>query len=408
MFEALATIPAEELALRHERCRRLLRELAPEAGGLLVFARTSVYYLTGTLGMGCVWLPLHGEPLLLLRKGLDRAALEAPSVRAVGYKSYKDLPGLAGEAGVPFPDCIAVDMAGLTWQLGDMLASRLANIRFVPGDLPLSVAQSLKSEWELAIMRHCGARHHMALHDVLPRALKPGMTEREVAHLAWAVFYELGHQGILRMNAFGEECFLGHVSAGDSGNYPSSFNGPLGLRGEHPAVPVMGYAGKVWKRGEPLGLDIGFQVEGYHTDKTQQYWAGPEGSIPGEVASAHSFCMDVQAWAAENLRPGALVSEIWAHVLKWAIKAGFGEGFMGLGENKVPFLGHGIGLAIDGWPAIAKGFDRPVEAGQCFALEPKHGIPGVGMVGVENTFEVRASGPAACLTGDDYRMICVE
>ena len=116
----------------------------------------------------------------------------------------------------------------------------------------------------------------------------------------------------------------------------------------------------------------------------------------------------MQAWAAEHLRPGALVSEIWAHVLKSSVKAGFGEGFMGLGDNKVPFLGHGIGLAIDGWPAIAKGFDRPVEAGQCFALEPKHGIPGVGMVGVENTFEVRASGPAACLTGDDYRMICVE
>jgi hypothetical protein len=81
---------------------------------------------------------------------------------------------------------------------------------------------------------------------------------------------------------------------------------------------------------------------------------------------------------------------------------------MGLGENKVPFLGHDIGLAIDGWPAIAKGFDRPVEAGQCFALEPKHGIPGVGMVGVENTFEVRAEGPALCLTGDDYRITFTE
>ena len=51
MFEALATIPAEELSLRHARCRSLLAELAPEASGLLVFARTAVYYLSGTLGM---------------------------------------------------------------------------------------------------------------------------------------------------------------------------------------------------------------------------------------------------------------------------------------------------------------------------------------------------------------------
>ena len=65
------------------------------------------------------------------------------------------------------------------------------------------------------------------------------------------------------------------------------------------------------------------------------------------------------------------------------------------------------GLAIDGYPAIAKGFDRPVEKGQVFALEPKHGIPDLGMVGVENTFEVTDQG-AVCITGDRYDMVCVE
>jgi Xaa-Pro aminopeptidase len=407
MFEALATIPVEELALRHARCRALLAELAPEADGLLVFARPAIYYLCGTLGMGCLWLPREGEPLLMLRKGEGRAALEAPTARIVNYRSYKDLPALAAEAGVPFSETIAVDMGGLTWQLGDMLRSRLSEYRFVSGDLALSVAQSLKSEWELALLRSCGERHHLALYEVLPQLIRPGMSEREIAHTAWAVFYELGHQGILRMSANGEECFLGHVSAGDSGLYPSSFNGPLGVRGEHPAVPLMGYAGKIWKNGEPLALDIGFQLEGYHTDKTQLYWGGPSGSVPAEVQAAHDFCIDVQAWAAENLKPGALVSDIWAHCLEWSKRAGFAEGFMGLGANKVPFLGHGIGLAIDGYPAIAKGFDRPVERGMVLALEPKQAIPGLGMVGVENTFEVTDSG-AVCITGNAYKLLCLE
>jgi len=407
MFHALATIPAEELALRHERCRSLLRELVPQAGGLLVFSKPQIYYLTGTMGAGCCWLPLDGAPLLLLRKGRERADLESPTIRNVAYRSYKDLAGLVAEAGAPFSDVVAVDMAGLTWQLGQMLAARLPGVRFVSGDNVLAIAQARKSEWELGILRLCGERHHIALHDVLPKLIKPGMSEREISHLSWSVFYELGHQGVLRMSAYGEECFLGHVSAGDSGNYPSSFNGPLGVRGEHPAVPLMGYAGQVWNYGEPLALDVGFQMEGYHTDKTQLCWAGPESGIPDAARSAHSFCMDVQAWAAEALKPGALVSEIWAHCADWAVKAGFGEGFMGLGANKVPFLGHGIGLAIDGWPAIAKGFDRPVEQGQVFALEPKHGIPGLGMVGVENTFEVREGG-AVCITGDDYAMLCIE
>ncbi len=407
MFEALSTIPAAEIARRRADCRALLAELTPDASGLLACGRTAIYHLTGTLGMGCLWLPREGEPLLMLRKGAERAELEAPGTRVVTYRSYKDLEGLTAEAGVPIGEVVAVDMAGLSWQLGQMLASRLPGRRFVSGDAVVAIAQSRKSEWELGILRSCGERHHLALHDVMPRLIKPGMTEREIAHIAWAVFYELGHQGILRMSAFGEECFLGHVSAGDSGNYPSSFNGPLGVRGEHPAVPLMGYAGKVWRKGEPLALDIGFQIEGYHTDKTQMYWSGPSDSVPAEARAAYDFCVDVQAWAAEALKPGALVGDLWTHCLQWAKDAGFYDGFMGLGANKVPFLGHGIGLAIDGYPAIAKGFDRPLETGMTLALEPKQGVPGLGMLGVENTFEVTAAG-GRCITGDAYELLCVQ
>jgi len=42
-----------------------------------------------------------------------------------------------------------------------------------------------------------------------------------------------------------------------------------------------------------------------------------------------------------------------------------------------------------------------------FALEPKQGIPGVGMVGVENTFEVTPYG-GKCISGDEFDIICVE
>lgn len=80
------------------------------------------------------------------------------------------------------------------------------------------------------------------------------------------------------------------------------------------------------------------------------------------------------------------------------------EGFMGRGRNKVAFVGHGIGLTIDGWPVIARGFDRPLETGMVLALEPKQSVPGIGMVGVENTFEVTPGG-ACSITGDQYEIL---
>jgi Xaa-Pro aminopeptidase len=79
---------------------------------------------------------------------------------------------------------------------------------------------------------------------------------------------------------------------------------------------------------------------------------------------------------------------------------------MALGDNKVRFIGHGIGLAIDEYPVLAKGFDTPLEEGGVMAVEPKIGIPGLGMVGVENTFEITRNGGRS-LTGEAYDIICI-
>ena len=275
-----------------------------------------------------------------------------------------------------------------------MLQKKLSDVSFCPGDTVISLCRSVKTEWELNKLRLAGKRHHQCLYEELPALIRPGMTERDISHIAWGVF-------------FGEDIFLGHVAAGDSGNYPSHFNGPLGLRGEHPAAPVMGYAGKVWKPGTPLTVDIGFCLEGYHTDKTQTYWAGPPSSIPDDIRRAQDTCVTIQQHTAERLCAGSIPAKLYTAARSLADDSGFSKGFMGLGANKVSFLGHGIGLGIDEYPVLADKFTSPVEIGNVIALEPKIGIPGIGMVGVENTFEVNNSG-AVCITGEQFDIICVD
>ncbi|ACS79376.1 M24 family metallopeptidase [Maridesulfovibrio salexigens] len=406
-LESNVVVPRSELEARWAKCRRFLPEVAPQAGGMLCFSRLQIYYLSGSFVNGAVWLPLEGEPVLFVRKSCDRANIESSIKNIVSFRSFKDLAPLAKELGQPLTEVMGAETAGLTWQLGEMLTSRMSEYKFVPGDMVLALSRAVKSEWELEIMREVGHLHHTALFEVLPELIETGMSELEIAKYLWNIFFELGHEGHMRMQTFNEEIFLGHISAGDSGIYPSSFNGPLGLRGVHPVSPFMGSGDKFWEKGTPLSVDCGFVMEGYHTDKTQVYWSGPKSSIPKEVLDAQYFCQDMQAMAADLLYPGNIVSDVYAKVMEQAEKEGFTEGFMGIGECKVPFIGHGIGLTVDGFPPIAKGFDIPIEEGMVFALEPKQGIPGIGMVGVENTFEVTADG-AECLTGDDYDIICIE
>ncbi|WP_031479227.1 M24 family metallopeptidase [Maridesulfovibrio frigidus] len=406
-IEQNIAVPREELERRWAKCRRFMADIVPEAGGLLSFSRLQLYYLAGTFVNGALWLPAEGEPVLFVRKSVERARIESSIKNICPFRSFKDLIPLAKEAGQPLSEIVGAETAGLTWQLGEMLAARLPDVKFVPSDKVLALSRAVKSEWELEIMRRAGELHNTALVSILPEIIKPGMNEREIAHFIWNIFFELGHQGHMRMQAFGEEMFLGHVSAGDSGIYPSSFNGPLGMRGVHPASPFMGSGDKEWEKGGLLATDVGFVLEGYHTDKTQVFWAGSKDSVPREVMDAQKFCKDMQDLAADNLKPGVTPSSIYALLLKEAERYGYAEGFMGIGESKVPFIGHGIGLTIDGFPPIAKGFDLPIEEGMVFALEPKQSIPGVGMVGVENTFEVTKNG-AQSITGDNFDMVFVE
>ena len=72
-------------------------------------------------------------------------------------------------------------------------------------------------------------------------------------------------------------------------------------------------------------------------------------------------------------------------------KAGFADNFMGI-DQKAGFIGHGIGLEINEIPVIAPRIKRELEAGMVFALEPKIVLPGIGAVGVENSWAVNTEG----------------
>jgi Xaa-Pro aminopeptidase len=84
----------------------------------------------------------------------------------------------------------------------------------------------------------------------------------------------------------------------------------------------------------------------------------------------------------------------------------FLKNFMGFGNRRANFLGHGVGLQIDEPPVIAEGFDEPLAGGMVLALEPKKGVPGVGMVGSENTYLVTPDGGRS-LTGSNPGLILV-
>ncbi|MDY7002201.1 MAG: aminopeptidase P family N-terminal domain-containing protein, partial [Thermodesulfobacteriota bacterium] len=181
MFEALEKISLKELELRWTRARKMLDELSPQAEGLVIFSRPTIYYMSGTLGNGLFWLPREGNPVLLLRRGIERAGLESSVPNIFSFRSYSDVPGILKDAGSPLGKIVAAEMGGLSWSLANLLTSRLPEYEFTPGDKVLALARSVKTDWELNKMRLCGERHKITLAQILPRHIKPGMSEREIS-----------------------------------------------------------------------------------------------------------------------------------------------------------------------------------------------------------------------------------
>ena len=114
-------------------------------------------------------------------------------------------------------------------------------------------------------------------------------------------------------------------------------------------------------------------------------------ALPDEVVAIHRKCVEIQDALSPLLKPGAVPSQIYETIMA-TLEPAFLENFMGYGNRNVQFLGHGIGLEIAENPVIARGFDDPLEEGMVIAIEPKKGIKGIGMVGIENTFIVTPAG----------------
>lgn len=169
----------------------------------------------------------------------------------------------------------------------------------------------------------------------------------------------------------------------------------------HPSTPLIGSRDRKLATGDLVVIDIGCGYQGYQTDKTLTYMVGS--SIPEDAIEQHYRCVDIQDHIATQLKPGAIPSEIYRSIMG-DLTQEFQKNFMGYGNHKVNFLGHGIGLWIDEMPVIAEGFDEPLQEGMVFALEPKKGIPDVGLVGIENTFVITPQGGRS-ITGTSQGLV---
>ena len=391
-------VPAEEI---FSRISRLQKELAEkDLEGALITDGVNMFYFTGTMQNGMVFVPAEGEVVFLIRRNLERASRETPIKALVPFRSISEIPAALQDHGCTVRR-IGLDESGVVVSIYRKLSTAFSQTTFEDISLRLSMIRAVKSEYELALIREAGRRHQI-IYDRLPGMIYEGMTEWELGSEIHSQMLKLGSTGLMRLASLSDEFLVGVISFGESGNYPTAGVGPDGLVGLSPAFPFLG-GEKRLEKGEIIFVDTGFSYQGYFTDATRVYALG---TVSQEALDAQSICLDIQEAVRIRLRPGMIASEIFQEVYQAEVlPRNFEENFMGFGSNQTPFLGHGIGLVVDEFPVIAGKVDIPLQKNMVIAVEPKKGLEGIGLVGVENTFLVTEEGGKNLTVGHDEILV---
>lgn len=392
-------IPRHELENRMARFRTLMTTNDATWEIAYIFTKVGLYYFTGTMQDGVLIIPRDEAATFWVRISYERALNESNFTTIKPMRSYRD--AAAAYANIPTSAYIEKDFIPMS--LWERFSKHFVTERILPIGGVISNLRWQKSSYELEQMRAAGQLHQRLLEVEVPKILREGMTEAELTGEIYSLFVKEGHEGIARFAMFDTQIVVGQIAIGDNALHPTHFDGPGGNSAISPAAPYTGDPKRTLKKGDLLFVDAPVSINGYHTDKTMIYAFGQAPSA--EVMREHQACVDIKNRIVEQMKPGVLPQDIYNNVMA-ELSPEFLKNFMGFGERQVKFLGHGIGLFIDEMPVIADRFKMPLEEGMCFAVEPKKGIAGVGMVGVEETFIVTPNG-GECITGDHQGLLLV-
>ena len=186
-------------------------------------------------------------------------------------------------------------------------------------------------------------------------ALRPGITEREVADVIRAQFTQEGAKPLFWI-----------VASGANGAFPH----------HHTSDRVIG-------PGDAVVVDIGGQKGEFPSDMTRMAVVGdaPEGyqEVHGVVEAA------VQA-ALSAAKPGARACDVDRAARDVISKAGYGDFF-------VHRTGHGLGLDVHEPPFITATSQVLLDEGMVFSIEPGIYLPDRFGIRLEEIVYLRADGP---------------
>ena len=379
-MERLVLLAAGEQQLRIDKTRAAMALRGIDSA--IITSNANIYYLTGRVFSGYVYLPADGsEPIYFVRRPVHLL-----DERAISVRKPESILSELKVRGLPLPERLGLELGRMTYTMAQRMMAALGVDHAEDVAPSLSMARAVKTPHEIRLLTVSGVKHERVYRKIA-KAYRPGMTDLELQVEVERLLRLDGCLGQFRCAGDEMEIFMGNVIAGDNADNPSPYDFAMGGAGLSPSLPL-GANGTVLRPGMTVMVDMNGNFTGYMTDMTRTYAIGQVDEL---ARMAHQTSIDICRECAKAGRPGAEAKALYELGMDIAKAAGLEDYFMGHRQH-ASFIGHGVGIEINEWPVIAPRSKDILAEGNAIALEPKFVIPGVGAVGVENTYIVGAEG----------------
>ena len=367
-----------DLKCRWGRMQQAMQQM--DADGCLLATDVNLYYMTGQIYNGYFYLPAEGSPRFFVKRP---NGLEGDGVFYI--RKPEQLPELFAAQGWAMPEKLLLEADELTYN--DYVRLHALFQPKATGNATTLMRQlrEIKTPYEIEQFR-LSAKRHAQTYAEIPGCFRAGMTDLELQYEIERLMRRNGSIGLFRAFGANMDIFMGSVLAGENAGTPSPFDFALGGGGTD-SCPI-GANGTVLKEGTAVMIDMAGNYTPYITDMTRVFAVG---KLPELAYRAHQTALAIQHEIEQTARPGTPCAELYNLAMAFTEKAGLSAYFMGT-KQQAKFVGHGIGLQINELPVLMPRSKELLEPNMVFALEPKYVIPGVGAVGIENSFLVTEKG----------------
>ena len=366
----------------NSRIRKIQLHVANEnADACIISSTVNLYYLNGFVFDGYMFIFPDQEPLLFVRRPIN---IKAENVILI-YKP-EQIPELLAERGLSVPQLILLENDVLSYNTVSRFqkALHMPEMKNVSGFM--RQIRSVKSGSEMEKIRQ-SAKSHAKVYNQIPSLYRSGMTDLELQIEIEHIMRKEGSIGTFR--SFGEnmDIYMGSLLAGDNAEAASPFDFALGGKGTDPLLPL-GSSNKQIKEGTTIMVDMAGNYTPYYDDMTRTFSVG---EIPEEAQRAHQLSIDIHNEIIGFAKEGVACSDVYEKTMEMVVDNKMEKYFMGT-KQQANFVGHGVGLEINEPPVFAPRSREVLQKNMAIAFEPKFVLPGIGAVGIENTYFVTETG----------------